>query len=123
MTDWMKELGVVKADEALDVQVVRAPEKPPRQMQFTQRDNEALQIILLHPVQEGSDDKVYCEITNSKLASEMGMTAGSAAARVARLVKMGVLKAWYSISVETGKVNRRVLEVLRVPPAPWTPGE
>lgn len=135
MSDFFKTVGVNvdHVPEATPLveqarQVTKGPEA--NKMHYTPRDHDCLGLIIEHPV-DGSEYTFlgesitstprYCEVSNSKLAKLLGMTAGAAAARVSRLVKMGVVKPWYEVAVETGKVNRRVLEILQVPPTPWSP--
>lgn len=126
MASWMDTLGitekkqVIEAQEKLADQAVRqvTKESDNSRITYTARDHDTLGFILEHPV---VDHEGYFEVSNSKLAFLLGMSAGAAAARVSRLVKMGVLKPWYEVAVETGKVNRRILQILEIPPAPWSP--
>lgn len=147
MQDWMSKLlpqevpGAMEGQAKLAEQAKQAIKNPSRtvtkaadnsRISYTPRDHDTLYVILAHPMlgtdlnegittPDGEPVPRYCEVSNSKLAFALGMSAGAAAARVARLVKMGVLKPWYDVSVETGRVNRRILEVLEVPPTPWSP--
>lgn len=128
MTDnagWLTALGMSNHPKGLGDQVKQVTKEPPpkpSKIAYTPRDHECFQIILAHPVVGHPElDDHYCEVSNSVLGKIMGMTAGAAAARVSRLIKMGVVKPWYDMAVETGKVNRRVLEVVQYPPTPWSP--
>lgn len=138
MSSWLEALGIASPEptpqeEPLAAQVHEVTKSADNsKMHYTPRDHDTLLLVLQHPVAnteivgEAKGVEViewprYCEVSNSALARLLGMTAGAAAARVARLVKMGVVKPWYEVAVETGKVNRRVLEMLQVPPTPWSP--
>jgi DNA-binding MarR family transcriptional regulator len=130
MADFLSRLGIYtepneqEPPKALEEQVHQVTrEASQTKMHFTPRDFDTLGIILEHPSAKAPAAKEiqYCEISNARLAKLLGMTAGAAAARVARLVKMGVVKPWYEVAVETGKVNRRILQIMQIPPAPWSP--
>jgi hypothetical protein len=140
MTSFFDQLGIHEVPAAMEAQkklAEQAVAKPTRKVtkgadnskiSYTPRDHDTLMFIIASPVLDPEEAEElleggprYCEVSNSKLAFMLGMSAGAAAARVSRLVKMGVIKPWYDVAVETGKVNRRVLEILQVPPTPWSP--
>ena len=71
---------------------------------------------------EGGFVPKFCEISNTQLGKKLnGISAGAAAARVARLIEMQLVKAWYTTAVSSGRVTRRILEIQVVPPSPWSP--
>lgn len=82
---------------------------------FTLRDWEMLKAIELATVKSNS----HC--TNGWLASKMGLTNGAVSLRIKRLSKMGLIKVVHYNATDTGKNNRRTIEVLMVPPKPWSP--
>lgn len=123
MSDWLKTLGVA---EPLTVQTLHAQGSKPAT--YTKRDAQTLDAIVAHPtvdnqdVVDGLESPVprYCETSNAEVGRALGITGGAAAARVARLAKMGVIRPQYETAVATGKITRRIIEILVVPPEPWS---
>ena len=128
--NWLETLGI----NTLETQTMAKTPPPTTKHSYTTRDAQTLSVICGHPSPENDEfldwtigDPQHlvpklCEISNSKLGKALGgISAGAAAARVSRLIELQVVKAWYTTSVQTGRVTRRVLEVRQVPPSPWTP--
>src|SRR5262245_47769368 len=124
--NWLETLGI----NSLETQTMAKAPPPTTKHSYTTRDAQTLSVICDHAsiendetvgTEEGFVPK-FCEISNSKLGKALGgISAGAAAARVSRLIELQVVTAWYTTSVKTGRVTRRVLEVRQVPPNPWTP--
>lgn len=123
---WLEKLGI----NNLETQTMAKAPPPTTKHSYTTRDAQTLSVICANPSVENeefitTDDGFmpkYCEISNSKLGKALGgISAGAAAARVSRLIELQVVTAWYTTSVQTGRVTKRVLEVKKVPPNPWTP--
>lgn len=122
-SDWLKTLGVA---DTLTVQTLANQGSKPAT--YTKRDAETLNAITAHPtvdnsqVISGNDGPVprFCETSNAEIGKKLLITGGAAAARVARLAKMGIIRPQYETAVQTGKITRRIIEILVVPPEPWT---
>lgn len=87
---------------------------------YTKRDHQTVYVILSSPVPlSGNDPELgiprFYEISNSRIGKALGLTTGAAAARVARLAHMKVIKPHYEMAAETGRVNRRVIELVQLP--------
>lgn len=83
---------------------------------FTNRDADTLEAIL-----ESTDEPGHgTTVSNRLLGKLLGISPGAAAARVKRLVEMGLIQVAYDASIETGRVNRRTIWVYKVPTRPWT---
>lgn len=126
MVSWLDKLGI----NNLETQTMAKAPPPTTKHSYTTRDAQTLSVICSHPTHENEEHvktgdgfvPKFCEISNSKLGKALGgISAGAAAARVSRLIELKVVKAWYTTSVNTGRVTRRVLEVQTVPPNPWNP--
>jgi hypothetical protein len=125
---WLETLGV--SPPSLETQTTVKTPPPTTKHSYTVRDAQTLSVICANPCLEnvetvGTEDGFvpkYCEISNSQLGKALGgISAGAAAARVARLIELRVVKAWYETAVNTGRVTRRMLEIVQVPPNPWSP--
>ena len=129
-TNWLESLGI----NNLETQTMAKSPPPKTKHTYTARDAQTLVVICGAPTPENDEfldttigDPAflvprYCEISNTKLGAALGgISAGAAAARVSRLVDLQIVRAWYTSAVNTGRVTKRVLEVILVPPEPWTP--
>jgi hypothetical protein len=122
-TNWLETLGI----NSLETQTMAKSPPPKTKHTYTARDAQTLAVICASPTMENDEfgdhgAPRFCEISNSKLGNALGgISPGAAAARVSRLVELQVVKAWYTTAVNTGRVTRRVLEVLQMPPDPWNP--
>lgn len=91
----------------------KARESQPK-ISFTHRDWEVLNFLLSVNPGQMTD----LELSNSTIGKALGMTNGQASARVKRLVQLGLIQVFYQHWSETGKSNRRIIHVLRVPDEP-----
>ncbi len=91
----------------------KSPESPaqrPRRVAFTVKDWQFLAYLTEFP-----------EASNGQLAKVHGTTLSAASLRVKRLAKMGLIEVAYESWQDTGKVNRRTVDVKHVPEKPWSP--
>lgn len=85
---------------------------------YTPNDYKALAVL-----EERATPGEWFEYSNSALAKKLGLQIGAAAARIYRLEEMGLIQVHYQFDERTGRLIKRSLRVIKVPPAPWEPPE
>lgn len=98
------------------------PSTPPSKGKaFTSRDHQVVQAILSHA--KWAHQLTDIEVSNSVLGKALGMTNGAVSARIKRLAQLGILNVVHLNATDTGENNRRIIHVVKAPPAPFKPWE